>query len=91
MTTEAEVKDFLGTTELEKLKPTLDQLTYRERETLKLRYGIGCPKRTLLETGKAFRVTRERVRQIEAKAIRKLQRPELWTQVAATMPPEYQI
>lgn len=51
-------------------------LTYREREILKLRYGIGDGYTyTLEEVGKIFKVTRERVRQVEAKAVRKLQHP----------------
>ncbi|MBU2572953.1 MAG: sigma-70 family RNA polymerase sigma factor [Elusimicrobia bacterium] len=54
----------------------LDTLTDREAKIIKLRFGIesGYP-RTLEEVGKIFRVTRERVRQIEAKAIRKLRHP----------------
>ncbi|MCX5786481.1 MAG: sigma-70 family RNA polymerase sigma factor [Elusimicrobia bacterium] len=54
----------------------LDTLTEREAKIIKLRFGIesGYP-RTLEEVGKIFRVTRERVRQIEAKAIRKLRHP----------------
>ncbi|MCK5018179.1 MAG: sigma-70 family RNA polymerase sigma factor [Candidatus Peribacteraceae bacterium] len=51
----------------------LKQLTYREREIIKLRYGIGDGYAyTLKEISEIFRVTRERVRQVEAKAIRKL-------------------
>ena len=60
----------------EKIRQVLDTLTYREREIIKLRYGIGDGYTyTLEEVGRRFRVTRERVRQIEAKAIRKLQHP----------------
>ena len=54
----------------------LKTLSYREREILKLRYGLGdgyCY--TLEEVGHIFKVTRERIRQIEAKAVRKLQQP----------------
>jgi len=60
----------------DKIEQALKTLTYREREILKLRYGIGdgCTY-TLEEVGRIFKVTRERVRQIEAKAIRKLQHP----------------
>jgi RNA polymerase primary sigma factor len=56
----------------------LDQLTERERRVLELRYGLsdGQP-HTLEEVGKAFGVTRERVRQIEVKALRKLRHPRL--------------
>ncbi len=60
----------------EKIESVLDTLTYREREIIKLRYGIGDGYTyTLEEVGKKFLVTRERVRQIEAKAVRKLQHP----------------
>jgi RNA polymerase primary sigma factor len=60
----------------EKLDQVLNTLTYREREIIKLRYGLGDGYTyTLEEVGKIFRVTRERVRQIEAKAVRKLQHP----------------
>lgn len=60
----------------EKIEEVLSTLTYREREILKLRYGIGTGfTYTLEEVGRRFNVTRERVRQIEAKAIRKLQHP----------------
>jgi RNA polymerase primary sigma factor len=60
----------------EKIEQVLDTLTYREREIMKLRYGIGGGYTyTLEEVGKRFKVTRERVRQIEAKALRKLQHP----------------
>jgi RNA polymerase primary sigma factor len=59
-----------------KIDHVLKTLTYREREIIKLRYGIGDGQTyTLEEVGRIFRVTRERVRQIEAKAIRKLQHP----------------
>ena len=54
----------------------LHSLSFREREIIKLRYGIGDGfTYTLEEVGKIFNVTRERVRQIEAKAVRKLQHP----------------
>ncbi|MEA3328559.1 MAG: RNA polymerase sigma factor RpoD [Candidatus Omnitrophota bacterium] len=60
----------------EHMKDVLDTLTSREKKVLELRFGIGdgCP-RTLEEVGSIFRVTRERVRQIEAKALRKLRHP----------------
>jgi RNA polymerase primary sigma factor len=59
-----------------KIERVLNTLTHREREIIKLRYGIGDGYTyTLEEVGKIFSVTRERVRQIEAKAIRKLQHP----------------
>ena len=60
----------------ERIGDVLDSLTFREREIVKLHYGIGDGYTyTLEEVGRIFRVTRERVRQIEAKAIRKLQHP----------------
>src|SRR5690606_17127516 len=58
------------------IEKALLTLTYREREIIKLRYGIGDGYTyTLEEVGRIFKVTRERVRQVEAKAIRKLQHP----------------
>jgi RNA polymerase primary sigma factor len=60
----------------EKIENVLKTLTYREREIIKLRYGLGDGySYTLEEVGRIFKVTRERVRQIEAKAVRKLQHP----------------
>jgi RNA polymerase primary sigma factor len=54
----------------------LDTLTPRERRVLQLRFGlIGGHQRTLEEVGKRFGVTRERIRQIESKALRKLRHP----------------
>ncbi len=60
----------------EQLDEILDTLTSRERKVLELRFGLidGTP-RTLEEVGKEFDVTRERIRQIEAKALRKLKHP----------------
>ena len=60
----------------EQLVDVLSTLTPREEKVLKLRFGIedGRP-RTLEEVGKEFKVTRERIRQIEAKALRKLRHP----------------
>ena len=60
----------------QRIEGVLKTLTYREREIIKLRYGIGDGYTyTLEEVGRIFKVTRERVRQVEAKAIRKLQHP----------------
>ena len=61
----------------EQLMAILDTLTPREEMVLRLRYGLddGHP-RTLEEVGKEFHVTRERIRQIEAKALRKLRHPQ---------------
>jgi RNA polymerase primary sigma factor len=60
----------------EKIEEALDQLTQRERDVLIMRFGLedGCS-RTLEEVGRHFRVTRERIRQIEAKALKKLRSP----------------
>ncbi len=60
----------------DRIDVVLKTLSYREREIIKLRYGIGDGYTyTLEEVGRIFKVTRERVRQVEAKAIRKLQHP----------------
>ena len=72
-TPSSSANDFLRRGEVDKVLATL---TDREAKIVKLRFGIdsGCP-RTLEEVGYIFKVTRERVRQIEAKAIRKLRHP----------------
>jgi RNA polymerase primary sigma factor len=58
----------------ETLRRALEMLSYRERRVLEMRYGLdGEPPRTLDEVGRAFSVTRERVRQIEHQSLRKLQ------------------
>jgi len=72
--------DPLYETNLDMLKRRLDDvmhdLSYREREIIRLRYGLADGYAyTLEEVGKIFSVTRERVRQIESKAVRKLQQP----------------
>ena len=61
-----------------RLNSALDVLNDREREVLRLRYGLvdGCA-HTLEKIGKKFSITRERVRQIEVKAMHKLQHPRL--------------
>ncbi len=61
----------------EQLERVLQTLTQRERDVLKLRFGLddGYP-RTLEEVGQIFNVTRERIRQIEAKALKKLRHPK---------------
>ena len=60
----------------EQLAEVMNTLTPREAKVLKLRFGLEDGRaRTLEEVGKEFEVTRERIRQIEAKALRKLRHP----------------
>ena len=60
----------------EQLNEVLSTLTEREADVLRMRYGLDNePPKTLEDVGKAFNVTRERIRQIEAKALRKLRHP----------------
>lgn len=60
----------------EQLMEVLDTLTPREEMVIRLRFGLDDGKtRTLEEVGRVFKVTRERIRQIEAKALRKLRQP----------------
>ena len=60
----------------------LDTLTPREARVLRMRFGIGCAEHTLEEVGKKLRVTKERIRQVENQAMRKMKHPsrmvELW-------------
>jgi RNA polymerase primary sigma factor len=72
----------------QKIEALLKTLTYREREIIRLRYGLGDGYTyTLEEVGRIFKVTRERVRQIEAKAVRKLQHPVRSQQLAGFLRP----
>ena len=65
-----------GLEQMKAHKFTATPVTPREEKVLRLRYGIDDGKpRTLEEVGKEFNVTRERIRQIEAKALRKLRHP----------------
>jgi RNA polymerase primary sigma factor len=60
----------------DKLGNVLSSLTHRERKVLELRFGLSDGyARTLEEVGRQFNVTRERIRQIEAKALRKMRHP----------------
>jgi RNA polymerase primary sigma factor len=60
----------------EQINTAIETLNYREREILRLRYGLADGYTyTLEEVGRIFQVTRERVRQIESKAVKKLQQP----------------
>lgn len=59
----------------ENIDEVLDSLSDREARVLKMRFGLGYKPMTLEEVGKKFGVTRERIRQIEAKALRKLKHP----------------
>jgi RNA polymerase primary sigma factor len=66
-----------------RISKVLKSLSYREREIIKLRYGLGDGySYTLEEVGHIFKVTRERIRQIEAKAVRKLQQPTRSTELS---------
>ncbi|MGD9648249.1 MAG: sigma-70 family RNA polymerase sigma factor [Pirellulales bacterium] len=68
----------------ERISDVLEGLNHREREILRLRYGLADGYAyTLEEVGKIFSVTRERVRQIEAKAVRKLQHPQRSRELAS--------
>lgn len=68
---------FMVTAMEEEIKKSLDQLTDREATVLRLRYGIGTSHdHTLEEVGRSMGLTRERVRQIESAAIRKLRSPD---------------
>src|SRR3954453_16027395 len=67
----------------EKIKDVLETLTERERQVLEQRFGlVDGYSRTLEEVGRQFRVTRERIRQIEAKALRKMRHPTRIRQLA---------
>jgi RNA polymerase primary sigma factor len=71
----------------EKIESLLKTLTYREREIIRLRYGLDDGYAyTLEEVGRIFKVTRERVRQIEAKAVAKLQHPVRSQHLAGYLP-----
>ncbi|MBN2215868.1 MAG: sigma-70 family RNA polymerase sigma factor [Pirellulales bacterium] len=70
------------------LSEALGELTDRERELIRMRYGLGdgCP-RTLKSVGQQFQVTRERARQIEASAMRKLQHPSCFKRLLQALDP----
>ena len=71
-----DVASHLALTEL--VEDLLERLTERERAVLSLRYGLADGRsRTLEEVGKAFQLTRERIRQIEARALSKLRAQSL--------------
>ncbi len=75
----------------ERIEELLQTLTYREREIVRLRYGLADGYAyTLEEVGRIFKVTRERVRQIEAKAVSKLQNPVRSQMLSAFVPEEYE-
>jgi RNA polymerase primary sigma factor len=89
-TTHSPVKNASNGILRSKIDELLKTLTYREREIIRLRYGLGDGYTyTLEEVGRIFRVTRERVRQIEAKAVRKLQNPVRSQALEGFVQPEY--
>ncbi|MEK6569440.1 MAG: sigma-70 family RNA polymerase sigma factor, partial [candidate division NC10 bacterium] len=70
------VEAVIGINLSSQTQEVLESLTERETKVLKLRFGIGDGRdHTLEEVGQQFEVTRERIRQIEAKALRKLRHP----------------
>ena len=72
----APAEEVVNTTLAEQIAEILSDLTPREEQVLRKRFGIGEKSdHTLEEVGKLFNVTRERIRQIEAKALRKLRHP----------------
>ncbi len=75
----------------DRIKDVLDTLTPREREVLEQRFGlVDGYSRTLEEVGKKFKVTRERIRQIEAKALRKMRHPTRIRQLEGFLePPQF--
>lgn len=74
---ETEEQALAGASSAALLATLEDVLTARERRILKLRYGFGGREHTLEEIGRKLKITRERVRQIEAKALRKLRQPQV--------------
>ena len=73
----------------DKLKDVLDTLTERERQVLEQRFGlVDGYSRTLEEVGRQFKVTRERIRQIEAKALRKMRHPTRIRQLEGFLEPQ---
>jgi len=72
-TTPSPAEEILRQNLREHLEKIMDDLTPRELEVLKLRFGLdGYPEHTLEQVGRIFKITRERVRQIESKALKKL-------------------
>lgn len=70
-----------------RIAKVLKTLSYREREIIKLRYGLGDGHSwTLEEVGHIFKVTRDRIRMIEAKALRKLQQPSRTQELVGFLP-----
>jgi RNA polymerase primary sigma factor len=73
----------------DKIKDVLDSLTLRERQVLEQRFGlVDGYSRTLEEVGRQFKVTRERIRQIEAKALRKMRHPTRLRQLEGFLEPQ---
>jgi RNA polymerase sigma factor (sigma-70 family) len=76
-------KELEGKETTEVVNEMLETLTPREARVLRMRFGIGCNEHTLEEAGQVLDVTKERIRQIEVKAMRKMKHPsrmvELWS------------
>ena len=68
------------------LRDHVDSLVPREARVIRRRFGIDCDEHTLEEVGKEFGVTRERIRQIEAKALRKLRHPDRLERLRDVLP-----
>ena len=77
---------FIRISQREKIEEALKSLNQREAAVIKMRFGIGSGnEHTLEEVGQKFRITRERVRQIEAKALRKLRGPRRATKLESLL------
>jgi RNA polymerase primary sigma factor len=89
--TEAPVDSAIKASLTECTDEVLKELTPREEKVLRMRFGIGMQTdHTLEEVGKQFDVTRERIRQIEAKALRKLRHPSRSKRLSSFMETEHE-
>ncbi len=86
---ESPVDTAIDMTLKEQIEEAMNLLTDREKTVIEMRFGIGLnAEHTLEEVGKVFHVTRERIRQIEAKALKKLRGPAPWESVEAGLEEE---